>query len=112
LPAGQDVAERLAVAVADATERVRAVPHRGGRLRAETVEAAVTAVRPGACCLHALPSIRVALHGQTTSKARVPSMGSLATLGLGDPRSSSRKQAASGPPASRTSGHRPCSPIT
>src|SRR6476660_8405533 len=93
---------RLAISLADRSERVRAGPDRRAGLGSEALEAAVTCVIVGACSLHRLRSIRAA-HGQATSYAVVPASGS----GPGtdhEPRSSGRKQSADGALVARSAG--------
>ena len=109
LPLAERLRVGLAIALAHAPERVRAVADRRLRLLVESVEATVPCIGPGACWLHLTRSIGVASHGQTISKTLVSSSGSVTPAGPG-PRSSSRKHAASVTSVARTAGHRPWSP--
>src|SRR4029078_9170309 len=66
LPLAERLRVRLAIALANALQRVRAVTDRRLRLLVESVEATVPGIGRGACWLHLPRSIGVASHGQAT----------------------------------------------
>ena len=105
LPATERFGVGLAVALAHASQRVRAVADRRLRLRVESVEAAVPNIGPGACWLHR----RLEYRGRVSwaddlERAAVAERVGRRPGSWPPPRSSSRKQAAPSTPASRSAG--------
>ena len=94
----------LAVALAHAAQRVRAVADRRLRLRVESVEAAVPSIGPGACWLHRTSEYTGRLSwADDLERADVRPSGS-GRRPAGPPRSSSRKQSAPSTPVVEAAG--------